>query len=56
MPEIARKDGTDTVTTNHGCDATTVTNFVNGKGIGRKNDEYSGHTVSSGSSNVFAGG
>jgi hypothetical protein len=30
--------------------------FVNGKGVGRIGDEYSGHTISSGSSNVFAGG
>jgi uncharacterized Zn-binding protein involved in type VI secretion len=30
--------------------------FVNGKGVGRKGDEYSGHTITSGSSNVFAGG
>jgi len=30
--------------------------FVNGKGVGRKGDEYSGHTLTSGSGNVFAGG
>lgn len=101
MPAIARKDGTDTITTNHGCDGTTVTDqgssnvfingkgavragdlclthlipaglicvshtvplttysstvFINGKGVGRLGDEYEGHTISSGSSNVFAGG
>lgn len=101
MPEIARGSGADSVSTNHGCDATTVTDtcsdnvfvngegavregdltashlilvgddcvshtvplttfsssvFVNGKGIGRKGDSYSGETISSGSSNCFAGG
>ena len=31
--------------------------FVNGRGIGRKGDAYGGdHTITSGSSNVFAGG
>jgi uncharacterized Zn-binding protein involved in type VI secretion len=100
MPEIARGDGTDSVSTNHGCDATTVTDecsgnvfvnnkgavrqgdntqthlvqsglicvphrvplttysgsvFVNGKGIGRKGDSYSGETITSGSSDCFAG-
>ena len=101
MPAVARKSGTDSISTGHGCDATTVTDqgssdvnvnsigavragdlcqvhlipagsscvphtvaltsfsstvFVNGKGIGRLGDEYSGHTVTSGSGNVFAGG
>lgn len=101
MPAVARKSGSDSVSTGHGCDATTVTDqgssdvfvnkigavrsgdlcqvhlipqgdlcvphtvpltsysstvFVNGKGIGRKGDAYSGHTVTSGSGNVFAGG
>jgi len=101
MPAVARKSGTDTVSTGHGCDTTTVTDqgssdvnvnsigavragdlcqvhlipagsscvphtvpltsfsstvFVNGKGIGRLGDAYSGHTVTSGSGNVFAGG
>ena len=101
MPAVARKSGTDTVSTGHGCDTTTVTDkgssdvnvnsigavragdlcqvhlipagsscvphtvsltsysgsvFVNSKGIGRLGDEYSGHTVTSGSGNVFAGG
>ena len=101
MPAVARKSGTDSVSTGHGCDTTTVTKdgssdvfvngigavraedfcevhlvlqgdvcvphtvklssysgtvFVNGKGIGRKDDEYSGLTITSGSGNVFAGG
>lgn len=101
MPAIARGSGADSVSTNHGCDSTTVTDecstnvfvnskgavrkgdntashlilsglicishkvplttysssvFVNGKGIGRKGDSYSGETISSGSSNCFAGG
>jgi len=30
--------------------------FVNGKGTGRKGDEYSSHVITSGSGNVFAGG
>jgi len=30
--------------------------FVNGKGVGRQGDQYSGHTLTSGSGNVFAGG
>lgn len=104
MPEVARKDGKDTVDTGHGCDSTTVTDegssnvfingigavraqdlcephlvdsvsfpvpicvehtvalstfsssvFVNNRGIGRKGDAYNGHTITSGSSNVFAG-
>ena len=28
--------------------------FANGKNLGRKGDEYSGHTISSGASTVFA--
>jgi uncharacterized Zn-binding protein involved in type VI secretion len=101
MPAVARKSGTDTVSTGHGCDTTTVTDqgssdvnvnsigavragdlcqvhlipagsscvphtvpltsfsstvFVNGKGVGRQGDQYSGHTLTSGSGNVFAGG
>jgi uncharacterized Zn-binding protein involved in type VI secretion len=100
MPAIARKNGVDSINTNHGCDSTTVTDqgssdvfangvgivragdacethkfpdgdcvphtvslssfsntvFVNGKGVGRVGDEYSGHTIISGSGNVFAGG
>lgn len=44
MAEAARKGGTDTVGTNHGCDATTVTDegsgdvFANSIGIVRKDD------------------
>lgn len=30
MPKAARGNGTDTVNTNHGCDATTVTNQCSG--------------------------
>ena len=100
MPAVARKDGTDSIATNHGCDVTTVTAqgsdtvlinkigvvrrgdfnlvhlvpsgicvphavpltavsttvFANGKGIGRIGDSYSGETLITGSSNVFAGG
>lgn len=101
MPAVARKSGTDSISTGHGCDATTVTDqgssdvrvnsigavragdlcqthlilvgdscvphtvpltsysstvFVNGKGIGRQGDQYSGHILTSGSGNVFAGG
>ena len=101
MPAVARKSGTDSISTGHGCDATTVTDqgssdvivnsigavragdlcqvhlvkvgnscvphtvpltsfsgsvFVNGKGVGRQGDQYSGHTLTSGSGNVFAGG
>lgn len=101
MPAVSRKDGTDSISTGHGCDATTVTDqgssnvlvnsigavragdlcqvhlilvgdscvphtvpltsfsstvFVNGRGIGRRGDDYSGHVLTSGSGNVFAGG
>jgi hypothetical protein len=101
MPAVARKSGNDSVSTGHGCDATTVTaegssdvrvNSIgvvraedkcevhlvlvgdscvphtvpltsysgtvraNSKGIGRKDDAYSGHAITSGSGNVFAGG
>lgn len=51
MPEAARKDGTDTVATGHGCDATTVTDqgsskvFVNGKGVVRAGDHNMSHTI-----------
>lgn len=54
MPAIARGSGTDTVTTNHGCDATTVTDtcssdvFINGKGAVRKDDLTASHLVLSG--------
>jgi uncharacterized Zn-binding protein involved in type VI secretion len=101
MPAVSRKSGTDSISTGHGCDATTVTAegssdvrvnsigavragdlcqvhliligdscvphtvpltsysgsvFVNSKGVGRQGDQYSGHTLTSGSGNVFAGG
>ena len=101
MPAVSRKSGTDSISTGHDCDATTVTDqgssdvnvnsigavragdlcqvhlipagsscvphtvpltsfsgsvFVNGKGVGRQGDQYSGHTLTSGSGNVFAGG
>ncbi len=54
MPEVARKDGTDTVATNHGCDATTVTKqgssdvFVNGIGAVRADDLCEVHTIPAG--------
>lgn len=100
MPAVARKNGRDSISTNHGCDGITVTEqgsdnviinsigvvrlgdfnrvhlvpsgicvphavpltavsrtvFANGKGIGRVGDSYSGETLITGSSNVFAGG
>jgi uncharacterized Zn-binding protein involved in type VI secretion len=49
MPGIARKDGKDTVKTNHKCDSTTVTDtgspnvFANGTGVVRKNDRTKPH-------------
>ena len=58
MPAIARKDGTDTIATNHGCDSTTVTKegstnvFVNGKGAVRAGDLCEIHTIPSGPSCV----
>ena len=30
--------------------------FINGKGVGRTGDRYGSHIISSGSTNVFAGG
>ena len=36
--------------------SSSTTVFVNGRGLGRQNDDYSAHVISSGSSNVFAGG
>lgn len=54
MPEVARKSGTDSVATNHGCDATTVTKdgsgdvFVNGIGAVRAGDLCETHTIPSG--------
>ena len=51
MPKAARGDGTDTVNTNHGCDATTVTNecsgdvFWNEIGAVRLGDQVMPHLV-----------
>ena len=36
--------------------SSSTTVFVNGRGLGRQDDDYSAHVISSGSSNVFAGG
>jgi hypothetical protein len=44
MPAVARKDGVDSVSTNHGCDGSTVTDtgsgnvFANNIGVVRAND------------------
>jgi len=54
MPAVSRKDGTDTISTNHGCDTTTVTDtgsgnvFANNIGVVRKNDLTIVHQVPSG--------
>lgn len=54
MPGVARKDGADTVATNHGCDAATVTDqgsstvFVNNIGVVRKGDLTAVHLIPSG--------
>ena len=75
MPAIARKSGTDSIITGHGCDATTTTNvgsssvFVNGIGACRKGDAIMIHTfpvgqsciphtavINAGSSSVFVDG
>jgi uncharacterized Zn-binding protein involved in type VI secretion len=54
MPAVARKNGTDTIATNHGCDGTTVTKdgsgdvFVNGIGAVRAGDLTEVHTVTAG--------
>ena len=54
MPAVARKDGTDSIATNHGCDATTVTDqgssdvFVNSIGAVRSGDLCAVHTIPSG--------
>jgi len=51
MPGIARGDGRDTVTTEHGCASTTTTNlcsttvFVDGIGVHRLNDLNTEHTI-----------
>lgn len=58
MPAVARKNGTDSIATNHGCDATTVTDqgssdvFVNGIGAVRAKDLCQVHLVLSGDSCV----
>lgn len=58
MPGIARKDGTDTISTGHGCDSTTTTDQgsdnvrVNGKGVVRLNDLQKTHLILVGSSCV----
>lgn len=58
MPAVARKDGTDSVDTNHACDATTVTDqgssdvFINGIGAVRAADLCQSHTVLVGDSCV----
>lgn len=99
MPGVARKDGADSIVTNHGCDGSTVTDggssdvfvnnigvvregdltavhtvpvgpacvphtvplstyspdvYANNKNIGRDEDFYNGHQLSSGSTDVFA--
>lgn len=49
MPKIARGDETETVNTNHGCDATTTSNacsnnvFANSIGVVRKDDHNTPH-------------
>ena len=54
MPEVARKNETDSVATNHGCDGTTVTKdgsedvFVNSIGAVRAGDLTEVHTVPAG--------
>ena len=54
MPAIARKSGTDTIATNHGCDGTTVTDQgsstvnVNGIGAVRDGDLCQTHLIPSG--------
>jgi len=54
MPAVARKSGTDTISTGHGCDATTVTNvgsstvFVDGIGACRMGDTIQIHTLPAG--------
>lgn len=54
MPGIARKNGEDSISTGHGCDATTVTDqgssdvFINGIGAVRKDDLTAVHLVPAG--------
>lgn len=51
MPQVARKDGVDTVSTGHPCDGTTVTDqgssdvFINDIGVVRKGDLDQTHLV-----------
>lgn len=58
MPAVARKDGADSIATNHGCDAATVTDqgssrvFINNIGVVRKGDLTAVHTIPSGGSCV----
>jgi uncharacterized Zn-binding protein involved in type VI secretion len=58
MTGVARKDGTDTINTGHGCDSTTVTDvgsdnvFINSKGACRINDTIRVHNVPSGNNCV----
>jgi len=58
MPEAARGNGTDSVNTGHGCDATTVTDacspdvIVNGDGVVRFGDAVASHTYPVGPSCV----
>lgn len=56
MPNIARKNGTDSVSTGHGCDVVTVTMdgsssvFVNGIGVVRAGDLCEIHLIPAGDS------
>jgi len=49
MPAVSRKSGQDSIATNHGCDATTVTNegsskvLVEGYGVVRDGDQCAVH-------------
>jgi uncharacterized Zn-binding protein involved in type VI secretion len=52
MPAVARGSAVDTVTTNHGCTASTTTEgkssnvIVNGTGVHRQSDKNTSHTYS----------
>lgn len=60
MPAVARKDGTDSISTqqDHGCDIAPVTDegssdvFVNGKGVVRLGDLQHIHNIQAGNSCV----
>jgi uncharacterized Zn-binding protein involved in type VI secretion len=58
MPAVARKSGTDTVSTGHACDGITTTQagsstvFINGIGACRLGDAITVHTVEIGNSCV----